>query len=163
METCDSTPQVIARYSALKSSIVIAAGMGLILLLYAPWFWGEGIEYLRRHSQWAILLVIAWIAGIPMFFMLLAALRQLIFKKCTAVWVEGNDIIYLDRRFLRVQKRNVERLESTLFTGFGVKGHMISIYLRNGGVRSIPTTILSESTEVVLAKLKEALGKQRTR
>ena len=80
---------------------------------------------------------------------------QLIFDNCRAIWLEEKTFIYLRRSFFSIPRDDIESLSAGVTAR--ANSPAITLNLRNGTVMQIPTRTLSETREIVMARLAETL------
>ena len=151
---------VLARFSIGKTIPVVI----LAWLMLAALFWVTTphdsrslLEFLwSKGAFWVLFNPIGWLAGIAMAFLLLAVMSQLIFDRRRALWICGDDIVYLNSRFMSVQRNRISKISIGSSRAHGLPG--IILELTNGNTKRIPIATLSETGEAILFRLKEAIG-----
>ena len=114
-------------------------------------------DFLRtRRAGWSFLLAIGWLGSVALLVPLAVLLRQLVFGRSCAVWSDGENIIYWDKRLLNVRKDQVESV--SLGTSGRFNSPTIVLHTRDGNDQRIPTTLLSENPDVVVSRLREEIG-----
>ncbi len=151
---------VIARFSILKSLPTLLAGLSLLYPLYLPFFNQAPVAYLKERSQWATFVIIGWIAGVAFFMLLLLLGFQLLTTNRSAIWLDGDNLIYLNQHFLKVDKRNLREIVEGEFAILGMRFRIIRLICRDGRERSFSTVLFSDAHLNVLKNLKEALRLQ---
>jgi hypothetical protein len=87
--------------------------------------------------------------------MLIALLKQLLFVRANAVWIENGRIIYLNKWFMAVRRSDIK---SIALGSWGMwKRPGIILTLHNGQTKVIPTGVLSEPSDIVLSRLRAQL------
>jgi hypothetical protein len=150
---------VIARFPTYKALAYFVGSFVLItfFLLETTYLPPGGLnDFLKSlGGGWLFFLVIGWLAAIVFLLMLFALLKQIVLARSCAIWCDGENIFYLNRYFMAVPKKAVERVSIGTFGRFDSPA--IILNLRDGRTKTIPTISLSEDAEVILARLRRAI------
>jgi len=147
---------VLAWFSRFKAGGIMLVGWAMVIGLYAvPFFTSSGnpIQYLGDHSRWAGLIILAWFASLYWFRLMFAMSKQLFLKGRAAIWLEDDYLIYL-RPQDRTEVHDIAKLSLDRFKSYGVTKRVVTITRRDGTVQLLPMSLLSESAEIVFARLK---------
>ena len=156
---------VIAHFARGRSiAYVIGWFIACALLYSVTLYHPAGIplkEYLDSKGLFRYdFAVIAWILGALLIVRQLTILNQLILRKSEAVWATRGKIFYLNAYwnilYRAVPCSDIEGFDVTTKGDFGSRG--IVIRLRSGRERVVTTWLLSESTDMILSRLRAACG-----
>src|SRR5215471_16401706 len=149
---------VIARFSKLKAGSLSIGGIAIIpLLVAATLYHPRGtslIDYIESRGEfWLVALPVGWLGLAAALLLFLAILYQLIFAQGKAVWIDGSTIIFLNSWFRAIRQNDIKNVTAVRL-GFW-KLPAIVLTLRSGKIKSIPTGLLEEPTEVVLSRIHD--------
>jgi hypothetical protein len=154
--------KIVVAHFAEKRSLVYAATAGaaicICMLLTAQPAIVEQLGrlgYFRSHyTYWLLIFSTAWLGGIVCLLYIFALARQLIFYNCAAVWKDGDQLVYLNRRYFSVQLNDIESINLGSCGRFNSPA--IVLRLHNDREKAIPLRLLRESGETVMERLREA-------
>jgi hypothetical protein len=142
---------VLAKFSWWRGLAILAGGITMLAILYSPLLWDQ------IHGRWGIFLILAWLLGVPFGLLMLALLRQFVFRARAAIWVDGGELFYLNEHFMRARKQDIVSIEPGIIPHMGTKFRSVQIRHRDGKVRSIATGPLEEAPGVILERVREWL------
>jgi hypothetical protein len=146
---------IIARFSILKSLLLLAAAAVSMGPLYAVPLDAVGgpILYLESHRQWAVLIAVGWGCGIVVLPFLFSLFIQLVFCRRRAVWLDGDQIVYLGRWYLCVDRHEIRQVSRVKSRNNGVVYETIVLGLAAGKEKKIPAGFLVEPIDLVISRL----------
>lgn len=153
----------IAHFSMLKSVLAIFVTSLFLLFLISISFHGTKNQHLSLShlsgSLWFSLLPVAWLCTIAMLALFALLLRQIVFRRGLAVWVDQGALIFLSRHYFRVSVREVSHVLVGSFAGsLGSPSRpAIVLELRDGQKKFIPTSALREDPMEIRARLVSCL------
>jgi hypothetical protein len=125
--------------------------------IYMAETWGAG--YANSHgSFWVFYLALALVLALVLTFLILTLVSQLIFFRQRAVWLDGENIVYLASWFSCTPRHEIENVLLGSFGKFKRPG--IQIRLRDGRTKSIPIELLLEPPDVVLDRLQRFVSRR---
>jgi hypothetical protein len=145
---------IMARFAFFKSFLFSSFCLTIIIWVY--WitltFPGGATALLGEKAELSGFIVIAWIgapfAGIPCAFLL----YQILFKRGAAIWLEGSSIVYLNKRFLSVDRSDILSI-SVASAESRPSIRQISLHLKGGKDRRMGLGFLKEDRDQVLSDL----------
>jgi hypothetical protein len=151
---------VIARFSFFKASgllILLVGGMSSLYL--APFLYPGGVSvYFQEKIAWVPFILIAWACSLYIWPTVVFLFVQIVFRSSVAVWVCGDNLIYLNRRYLRADIHQIRDFSIREFRSFGVRVPGICLRLNDGTEKLVPTGFLSVPAEVVLPQIRKAIA-----
>ena len=141
-----SGPKTV-RFSAMCFAV---AALAFAFVVYAPPSPTYGLLF---HAP-------VFVGGSLMVFSGGVMVHQLMFDDKSAVWIDNNRIVYLNRWYQSVDAANVIKISTS---AYGLLRLPTLVFdLRNGGRKLIQANLLSEPVEEVAARLRASLGQSRT-
>jgi len=152
---------ILAHFSATKSlsfgaitAIVISSIMGVVAYSAVLLVLGRAGYWQSHFGYWLFLSIGIWSFDSALLLLLAALFRQLIFANKEAVWIEGDKLLYLDKRWFAVPLNDIESFAIGSYGRFNLPG--VVLELREGAKKSIPLGPLYEAGEVVIECLRVA-------
>jgi len=104
---------------------------------------------------WLPILAFGFIGGIVLLRLWFAAIRQLLFQKGAALWINGTAVVFLTPWYFSVDCEDIISLSETTYGPLGAKG--VAVRTRNGVAKVVPLGPLAESSAVIMRKLQDEL------
>ncbi len=148
---------MIAHFSFAKTLATATAGLALAFLMYYLTLLSDPnpLLYVESRSQWAVVIVVVWVVGVPWTAIMFKLLYQLFFCRRVSLWMSDGHIVYLSRLFMNVSAGDVKRANIKTTRGYGITNRSIRLELRSGKVRSIPVNLIAEPLPSVLSRIEE--------
>lgn len=147
---------IIARFS--KSIAIpfaafeIALGISLPITIFHPPSWSP-----YYHSSFGITDFVALLCSLLITFGGMMIVYEIIFKSCRAIWIEGDEIVYVDTYWnlgaIKVRRADIRSF--ALGTIGPYKQRTIEIQLQSGERKSVRTFYLSEPRDVIFSRLNQ--------
>ena len=125
---------------------------------YATFWFDEGrlLNRLRAHGElWIVAIAIAWVLDAITFLILVAYIRQLLFDRYRALWIEDGELIGLNRLVFRVPLRDIKQAvasrDKSLF-----RRSAIALQMYDGSEKLFLTGGLSESCDAIVTRFNVA-------
>lgn len=164
MSSGTQSETVIATFSALRIGFVLLVYFAMAGILIFAWLGpSEGtIDRVFHHGMYRAYATVVGTAAYLYFVpKLLSLLKLILFEKSKALWLEGCQLVYLSKRFFCVAHADVECVRIKEFGPGSRKMVGISILLKNGTERVLPTATLSEAAEIIFKRVEDwSLGIQ---
>ena len=152
---------VLANFSATRSLVygtigvvVISGIMGIVARSAVMLMFGRAGYWQSHLGYWLFLSGNIWLFGSVLLLFFAALFRQVIVRKGIAVWVEGDRLVYLDKRYFAVHLNDITWFGIGSSGRFNIPGVILA--LRNGEKKSIPLRLLREPVQVILQRLHAA-------
>ena len=154
---------VLAHYSrakAARSVVGISCVLLGVLLVWLFTYEGHLIPHLMQRPGTLFAMVLSSSVAFGYFFVVeLLILRQMLFGRSEALWIQDGFVIYLHKLYLSAACKDVQSIDAG---PFGLGGHnVISLGLRGGRQMRVPTDAFTERQEDVMARLKQEIASQQ--
>jgi hypothetical protein len=100
---------------------------------------------------------LSYIVMLPKIF---AFIRQLVFDRMRAIWIEDGSLIYMNAQFFKIDVSDIAAIDVESFsvgTFIHIDESGVLLRLKNGGRKIFPTGALSESADVISRRLIQSL------
>lgn len=149
---------VVGSYSYWKSLPILSLFFLMAAVLISGWY-SPKEDFISHIFHHGIYRPYATIVGTGFFLILLPrllmVLNQVLFDHMRAVWIEDNCLVYLNKRHFMVRGIDISSISVEPFGRYKQTG--ITVRLKNGGQRILPTGTLSERADVILDRIKASL------
>lgn len=154
---------VIARYK--WPNAWIQAALIFVVAMLPPYLtFGSGGHFISRilmspnRPYLIYTLILSWFFGVLTLALFVLLIWQLFFDKANAVWLEHGQLIFGNKFLFSVPCSKIEGISLQDQTSIFGTRRAISIRLRNGTRKSIPTGSFRESPEAITSRLNEMLS-----
>lgn len=115
-------------------------------------------DYMAMKGDYAFSIV-GFLAGVYVVLLQVTILKQIIFGKRTAIWIESNQVFFLDTYgHVLFSKLSLDEIQTISRGKLGsLRKNGLIADMGDGSKRAIPTWLLAEPLEAVEARLKEAV------
>lgn len=148
---------VLAKFAVVRTSIFFVAMLACCFTL----FWGVATEgpigILKNNKEIAVYLIFGLIGSAFSLRLSFFVLYQILFKKAVAVWIEDDSVIYMNKAFLKVARKDLRSID-ILPARPRSSIKLIYLHLADGSSKKIGTIFLRESREILLPKLEKWSG-----
>lgn len=152
MQRQNDQRQVLARYSYWKAPATLVPIFGVAVFFIFAWYleWTDPDGFTRTYRSYALITGSGLcLIALPT---IIRFLRRIAFDGGRAVWVEGEHLIYLDPKFLKVACANV----TEVFTTVDYAQTSLNLKLKDGRTKTVPTGLLSSPPLIILERVKQA-------
>jgi hypothetical protein len=163
---CGDTPSilylekmVVARFSLLKSLLCVAVFLAVVVPLYwLPLSNPNGpIAELKSQGVFGIAIVAGWIGGAIGARILLFLIWQLAFRGRAAIWLDDDWIVYLNKSFLKINRKQVDHVEVSHIRPFFASHQVIALHMIGGETKTIATGFVSGTADAIVSKLRQGI------
>jgi hypothetical protein len=144
------------RPSAFVRNLAVLVFMTLLLwLVYFP-PGGESVAAIVKHRPFLVPLFAIFTIGAPFaYYMLGSVLVQVVIADGRAVWIKDGRLVFLNSPNLNLKCADIEQVSIEPFGRQGREG--IILRTRDGRQKIIPTSLLVESGDEIVSRIKAAI------
>jgi len=139
--------------SASFIALILAGGIWLIFISHN----GHFLSLVRAKSNISFLMILFGMTGLLYYLWTeILLVKQALFDRFEAVWIDGDRIVYLGKRYSSAKLEDVAAVSTDNYGSFNFP--MIVLRLRNGEERYIPTGALIEDRSSIVAEINARLS-----
>src|ERR1700704_5410676 len=151
---------VIARFSLPKSLLCIAVFFAVVVPLYwLPFSNPNGpVAELKSQGVFAIAIVAGWIGGAIGARILFFLLWQLAFRGRAAILLDKDWIVYLNKMFLKIDRKQVDHVEISHVKRFVATHEVIALHMIGGDTKTIATGFVADNAAAIVSRLRQEIS-----